>query len=172
MAVALEELNGYVGGRACPGGRPSRPRLRVVGPDDGRYGRSGQGSTSSAARTRPARPPSAVYRRRRVAVGLLAAVSVGVMMAVVSLAGAHSTAVAEAPSTVQRSVTPAVPMVEAAIRPTTVVIAPGETVWTRVGGLAPDGMDRREWVARVLELNDVDPLAVAPGTTLQLPSGD
>jgi hypothetical protein len=50
-----------------------------------------------------------------------------------------------------------------------VVVGPGETVWDVAADYVPEGQNAHAYVARVLELNDVDATAVAPGTVLHLP---
>lgn len=50
-----------------------------------------------------------------------------------------------------------------------VTVTPGDTLWGIAGNLAPQ-RDRREVVASILELNDLQSANLAPGTRLAVPS--
>lgn len=50
-----------------------------------------------------------------------------------------------------------------------VTVAPGETLWSIAGEIAPD-TDRRDTVARILELNALDSSAVQAGARLAVPA--
>ncbi|MEX5719046.1 LysM peptidoglycan-binding domain-containing protein [Geodermatophilus maliterrae] len=50
-----------------------------------------------------------------------------------------------------------------------VVVEPGDTVWSIAGELAGDGQDVRVVVDAIEELNDLEDSAVVPGQVLQLP---
>ena len=75
---------------------------------------------------RPARVASTTYRRRRVAV---AALAVGIVLAVRVLLGAFSTP----------SAPPAVPAPPVLVASTTYVVQPGDTLWTIARALQPVG---------------------------------
>lgn len=49
------------------------------------------------------------------------------------------------------------------------VVKPGDNLWTISGKLAP-GMDRRDTVARLVELNDLGPTGLIPGQPLRVPA--
>jgi nucleoid-associated protein YgaU len=145
MAVATRDL-GF--GQLAPGPQPpwdrSRPRLRVVRPQQ---------------RTRPR--SAAVYVRRRIAV---AALAFGVVAGVVAI----SAQLLAPPAVTGRPTVPVTaPVADPA--PATVLVEAGDTLWDLVGPLAPEGASRHEWIARVTQLNDLDPLRLAPGTVIRLP---
>jgi hypothetical protein len=103
------------------------------------------------------RPAGAVYLRRRIAaavivVGLVAA-GWGGARAAAALAGHPADPLWSAP----------------AIHEQRVVVAPGDTVWSLVGPLAPAGVDQRAWVAEVLAHNDIRAGTLAPGSVLRIP---
>lgn len=58
----------------------------------------------------------------------------------------------------------------ALLAPEAVVVAPGETVWDLSARYLPAGRGLADYVAEVVDQNAVDPLTVAPGTVLYLPS--
>lgn len=51
-----------------------------------------------------------------------------------------------------------------------VVLAPGETLWDVAVATAPDGVDAREHLARIRELNGLGSGALAPWTVVLLPA--
>jgi len=53
---------------------------------------------------------------------------------------------------------------------TTVVVAPGDTVWSVAARHAPRGVDVQTFVAEVVRANAVDPAALVPGSTLEVPA--
>jgi len=55
---------------------------------------------------------------------------------------------------------------------TSVVVAPGDTLWGLAQRHAPPGTDRHAWAARVLTDNGVDARALAPGSVLVVPGVD
>ncbi len=111
-------------------GHPTRPALRVL--DGGRA---------------PARlAQQAVYRRRRLVVGLalLALVSLMLLLAtsaVARIAGGAPSSAAGGPS------------------PTTVVVRPGDTLWSIADAVAPD-TDVRITVDQLVALNGGSPIVV------------
>jgi len=52
--------------------------------------------------------------------------------------------------------------------PARITVAQGETVWDLAERYAPDGIDRRAYVASILELNRLDGMPLA-GQRLKLP---
>ncbi len=106
----------------------------------------------------PARPvrrprlPSAgrraIVARRRLGVGLAGLVLVAAM---VLATGPRRAPVASRPGT-----------------PARITVAQGETVWDLAERYAPDGIDRRAYVASILELNRLDGMPLA-GQRLKLP---
>jgi nucleoid-associated protein YgaU len=128
---------------------PARPALRVL--EGGR------------APARVARR-SAFRRRRLVALALLVLVAV----AAVLLVGALSTGLAGGghPSSAAGASSPTVLHVAAPIAATSLIVQPGDTLWSIAAKVAPEA-DVRATVARLVELNGHDPLTV--GQHLLLP---
>ena len=127
----------------CPPDRrpPSRPALRVL-----------EGGRSPAAQAR-----QAVYRGRRMVAGLL----VVAVVALLVLAGAALARIAGGvPSAAGSSAPPAAV--------DTVVVQPGDTLWSIAEAVAPD-VDPRITVDRLVERNGGAPLVV--GQELQVPAG-
>ncbi|TWH73758.1 LysM peptidoglycan-binding domain-containing protein [Modestobacter roseus] len=135
---------------ARPGGRP------VAG--------SGVASTRTVrgggCRTVPTGPPSRVGERdelpmrltrrgRRVVAALSIAVGLGVAAGTLAVAGDGG---------------PALRLAAAG----TVVVQPGDTLWSIAGEVAPDE-DRRAVVDALLERNDLDDVVLQPGQVLELP---
>ena len=52
---------------------------------------------------------------------------------------------------------------------TSVVIAPGDTIWELGRAHAPTGRHPREYVADILAANDLDATGLQPGTVVRLP---
>lgn len=132
-------------------GRPPRPALRVL--DGGR------------APSRLAQ--QALYRRRRLAVGLvLAAVLVLSLFlasaAAARIAGGEPSSAAGGPSPTSAAASRAAGVAA----PATVVVQPGDTLWTIAATVAPD-VDVRITVDRLVALNGGSPIVV--GQELNLP---
>ena len=130
-------------------GRPSRPHLRVL--DGGR-------SPSRLAQ-------QAVYRRRRLAVGLV----VTLVVAAILLASAAAARIAGgAPSAAGgQSPTSAVASSAAGVAaPPTIVVQPGDTLWSIAAEVAPEA-DVRITVDQLVTLNGGSPIVV--GQELALP---
>jgi hypothetical protein len=132
-------------------GRPARPSLRVL--EGGRApGRVAQ---------------RAVYRRRRVAAAVVVSAVLAVTLllasaAVARIAGGEPSSAAGAPSP-----TSAVASGAAGVAaPATVVVQPGDTLWTIAAATQP-GIDVRIAVDRLVALNGQAPLVV--GQELVLP---
>ncbi|WP_139173627.1 LysM peptidoglycan-binding domain-containing protein [Geodermatophilus telluris] len=69
-------------------------------------------------------------------------------------------------------VTPWVTGGEAGLRlagESSVVVRPGDTVWSLAGEVAGDGQDVRAVVDAIEELNDLDGAVLVPGQVLRLP---
>ena len=158
MAIAVDDiryLDGAAGGRAAQRAR---------------------GAAADSALRRPGRPiggRSGHVQRRRLA-GLLALAAalavVGVTPSLIGAVGAerHRAQVDGAVTVVQpRPVTlPAEPGRAGA---GAVVIDAGQSVWEAVAPYTPENMSMHEWVASVLEHNDLDARAVRAGTLVRLP---
>lgn len=120
---------------------PSRPQLRVL-----------EGGRAPARLAR-----QVVYRRRR----LVAVVLVAALLAVATLlAQAAAAALLQQPAP---QTAPGVP----AEAPATVVVQPGDTLWSLAAEIAPD-TDPRITVDRLVGLNGGAPLV--PGQVLELPA--
>jgi hypothetical protein len=130
---------------------PPRPALRVL---------EGGRAPSRLAQ-------QAVYRRRRllvaaVALGLLAATILLVASAASRIAGGDPSSAAGAPSPTSA----AAPSAAGVAAPATVVVQPGDTLWTIAAVVAPD-VDVRITVDRLIERNGRAP--IVPGQELELP---
>ena len=136
-----------------PGPRgPARPPLRVL---EG-------GRASARIRQR------AVYRRRRLVVGLVTIVAVAglTLLAIATLARlAGGTPSPAAGGSATPASAAAMGAAEAAAP--SVVVRPGDTLWTIASRIAPDA-DVRITVDRLQALNGHDP--IVPGEELALPS--
>jgi hypothetical protein len=126
----------------CDRRDPRRPAVRMPG-------------TSTAARgaARPASAQSALRltRRGRLVI-LLMLIAVGAVLSlVVTSSGAASSAAQQVP--VQY-----------------VTVAPGETLWSIAGDVAP-GSDRRDTVAEIVELNALQGSSVRAGQRIAVPVG-
>jgi LysM repeat protein len=111
-----------------------------------------EGGRSPAVQAR-----QAVYRRRRVAVGLLAVA----LLALIVLAGAALAGIAGGvPSAAGSSAPPSAV--------DTVVVERGDTLWSIAEAVAP-GVDPRITVDRLVERNGGAPLVV--GQELEVPAG-
>lgn len=53
--------------------------------------------------------------------------------------------------------------------PKTVVVVPGDTLWTLAGQYAPRGMDRRDYLDEVFKANGLVSSIVYPGQEIVLP---
>lgn len=132
-------------------GRPSRPHLRVL--PGGRA---------------PARlAQQAVYRRRRLvvvvlAVAVLAAALLLASAAVARIAGGDPSSAAGVPSPTSAAASSAAGVAA----PATVVVQPGDTLWSIAAAVAPD-VDVRITVDRLAALNGSSPIVV--GQQLELP---
>jgi len=130
--------------------RPSRPRLRVL---------EGGRAPSRLAR-------QAVYRRRRLVAAVLTAVVVVAFVflaiaAVARLAGGAPSAAGGLPPT------SAAASSAAGVDARTVVVQPGDTLWTIAAGVAPDA-DVRITVDQLIALNGASP--IVSGQELVLPA--
>jgi hypothetical protein len=132
-------------------GRPPRPPLRVL--DGGRA---------------PARlAQQARYRRRRLAAGLVAVAVLTVVLLLVSSAMARIAGGAPSSAAGDPSPTSAAASSAAGVAaPATVVVEPGDTLWTIAEAIAPD-TDVRITVDQLVALNGSSPLVV--GQELELP---
>ncbi|PWD50040.1 hypothetical protein C8046_04490 [Serinibacter arcticus] len=117
--------------------------------------RTGVSAARSAAdrQIRPGAAPTSsrmrLTRRGRV-------VLVGLGLAVAAVAGSVAgQAVAGAPAVEQAT--------------TTLVVAPGETLWTIAEGITAPGEDVRDVVAVIAELNEMDSFSLMAGEELLLP---
>lgn len=159
MAIRVDELGGEHGQRggrprtAWP--RPDRPQLSVV---SDRPSREPAGRPSPTGRARPTARAYAI--RRGVAAAAVLLVAGLVAAGLLTSAGARTPAAITGPARATA----------AAARPDTVVLAPGETLWEVVAPHVPAGTDRQAFLAEVLDLNDVDGLAILPGQVLTLPA--
>jgi hypothetical protein len=131
-------------------GRPPRPSLRVL--------EGGQAPSRLAQQ--------AVYRRRRLLVGVAALVVMVLSIllaasAAASIAGGDPSA-AGAPSPTSAAATSAAGVAA----PATVVVQPGDTLWTIAAAAAP-GTDVRITVDQLVALNGAAPIVV--GQELALP---
>ena len=135
-------------------GRPPRPPLRVL--DGGRA---------------PARlAQQARYRRRRL---VAAVVTLAVLTAIFLLASSATARIAGgAPSSAAGDPTPTSAAASSAAgvaAPATVVVQPGDTLWTIAEAVAPD-TDVRVTVDQLVAINGSSPLVV--GQELELPQAD
>jgi hypothetical protein len=131
-------------------GRPPRPHLRVL---------AGGRAPSRLAQ-------QAVYRRRRllvalVVVGLVVACTLLASAAVARIAGGAPSSAAGGPSP-----TSAASSAAGVAAPATVVVQPGDTLWSIAAAAAPD-VDVRITVDRLVALNGSAPIVV--GQELELP---
>ena len=100
----------------------------------------------------PAPTPQHVYWLRRTLV-LLAAT--GLVLVLMGAAGA-----------IRNVAGPSEPVARTNL---TVVVAPGQTLWDIAARYAPADRDITGFAAEIAELNDVDALAVQPGSPLVVP---
>jgi hypothetical protein len=96
-------------------------------------------------------PTQAVYRRRRMAVGLALALALGG-----TIAGFAATGQAQASNQV------------ANVTFEYITVHSGDTLWSLAGTYA-QGQDQRDWIAATVELNALDDTALQPGQQLALP---
>jgi len=130
-------------------GRPRRPELRVL-----------QGGRAPAAVAR-----QATYRRRRIVVALvLSAALLLASAAVARLAGGAPSSAAGDPSPTSAAAVSAAGVAA----PLTVVVQPGDTLWSIAAAIAPE-VDVRVTVDRLVALNGRSPIVV--GQQLELPAG-
>lgn len=101
---------------------------------------------------RPPRGPVAVRRRL---VALVAALVLGTALGGAISSVRAADAVAERPAAPEDFVT--------------LVVAPGDTIWSLVVPHVPVGRDLSSYVAEVLAYNDVRPADLRAGTVLRLP---
>lgn len=164
MAIRVDELGGEHDQRCgCPRTgwpRPDRPQLSVV---SDRASREPAGGPSPTGRRRPTARAYAIRRGVAAAAVLLVA---GLVTAGLVAAGLLTSAGARTPA----AITGPARATAATATPDTVVLAPGETLWEVVAPHVPAGTDRQAFVADVLDLNDVDGLAILPGQVLTLPA--
>ncbi len=132
-------------------GRPSRPRLRVL-----------QGGRAPSRLAQ-----QAVYRRRRLAVAVLAVAVLAVAFLLASAAVARIAGGAPSPAAGGSSPTSAAAASAAGVAaPPTLVVRPGDTLWSIAASVAPH-VDVRITVDRLVALNGSSPIAV--GQELELP---
>ncbi len=131
--------------------RPRRPPLRVL-----------QGGRAPSRLAQ-----QAIYRRRRL---VAAALAVALLAAVVLLAGAAAARIAGgAPSSAAGGLSPTSAVASSAAgvaAPATVVVQPGDTLWSIAASIAPD-VDVRITVDRLVAANGSAPIVV--GQELALP---
>lgn len=120
---------------------PSHPELRVI-----------EGGRAPAALAR-----RAVYRRRQV-------VAAVVLIATLLLAAAAVARIAGDPSPTSA----AAPSAAGVAAPPTVIVEPGDTLWSIAADVAP-GVDVRVVVDRLVALNGTAP--IVPGQQLEVPAG-
>lgn len=106
-----------------------------------------------SARPVRSRRGGAVVRRRLVA--LIGALVLGTALGGVASSLRTSDAAAERPSAAEDFVT--------------LVVAPGDTIWSLVAPHVPVGRDLPSYVAEVLAYNDVRPADLQTGAVLRLP---
>jgi hypothetical protein len=131
-------------------GRPSRPALRVL--------EGGQAPSRLAQQ--------AVYRRRRLLAALVVVGAVALLLlasaAVARVAGGDPSPAAGASSPTSAAAASAAGVAA----PATVVVQPGDTLWSIASAVAPDA-DVRVTVDQLVALNGRSPIVV--GQELQLP---
>lgn len=142
-----------VGSRRLPMPRRSaevgRPRLELVPPP-------AQGAASGVVPARPERAVEApVHLTRRGRVVVLLALVVAGVVAMLALSGVVGGAAAGTPDR---------PMTA------TVVVQPGQTLWSIARDVAP-GADRQETIARIVQLNALPSTGVSAGERLVVPVG-
>ena len=126
---------------------PSHPELRVI-----------EGGRAPAALAR-----RAVYRRRQiVAAVVLIATLLLVAAAVARIAGDPS------PTSPSSPTSAAAPSAAGVAAPPTVIVEPGDTLWSIAAEVAP-GVDVRVVVDRLVALNGTAP--IVPGQQLEVPAG-
>lgn len=142
--------------RSAPGARPRRPLPS---------GRSRRARAGGAAPHLAVQPLRAVRRPNAGPAGLrltargrlvLTVTAIGVLLALLALAGRASAGAAPNPATTPRV--------------TQVTVAPGETLWQIAGRVAPSA-DRRDTVDRLMELNGLRGATVTSGQSLAVPTG-
>jgi len=131
--------------------RPARPPLRVL---------EGGRAPSRLAQ-------QAVYRRRRLLVALVVAGGLALMTllavsAAARIAGGDPSSAAGAPTPTSAAAASAAGVAA----PATVVVQPGDTLWTIAAAVAPE-VDVRITVDRLIERNGGSPIVV--GQELELP---
>lgn len=135
-----------------PAGQRSRTARREhAGRRAGRAGAAGRAAT----RHSPQRA-----RRRRVALALLAVVTIALLTG----GAAAGTEAGGDPATALR---PGPDAARAGGR--VLVLSEGETLWDVVLPHTPEGVDPAVFVARVVAANGLDPRSVPPGTLVRLP---
>ncbi|MEX0657798.1 MAG: hypothetical protein WD080_01560 [Egibacteraceae bacterium] len=127
--------------RPVPAGAPRAPRVQC---------HDEPGAGRRAPRTNGTHR---ALRRRRVAAGFAVAVVVGV---VGMASGGAPTALRTDPAA-------------GTAPPVTVVVQPGDTLWTVVADHVPPGADPMAYAVEVAAYNSLDPLAVPAGTVVRLP---
>lgn len=120
---------------------PERPVLQLV-------------PQAAPARVRATAAPVLHLTRRGRLVFLVAFVAVGiaVMLALTGLVGGAAAGTA-----------PSAPVTR------TVVVQPGQTLWSIAGEVAP-GVDRRDTIARIVELNALPSTSVSAGARIAVPT--
>ena len=123
---------------------PSHPELRVI-----------EGGRAPAALAR-----RAVYRRRQI-------VATVVLIATLLLVAAAVARIAGDPSPTSPT-SAAAPSAAEVVAPPTVIVEPGDTLWSIAAQVAP-GVDVRVVVDRLVALNGTAP--IVPGQQLEVPAG-
>lgn len=121
----------------------------------GGFPRSGARRGEQAQRSVGSRPASGASRMRLTRRGRVVLVALGLVLAG-GIGSVATQAVAEGPA------------VEAAT--TTVIVAPGETLWSIASSIAEPGDDVRDVVAVIADLNELASLELRAGEPLLLPA--